>query len=58
MPVLTAVQLTPLLAERKRPPPSVPAKTLVPFTKRDLIEEFTGKPALTWFQLVPLFEEK
>jgi hypothetical protein len=54
---VAAVQLVPLLVERKRPPPQVPAKRFVPLTARALTLVFV-KPVLTLVQLVPLFVER
>ena len=56
-PLLTAVQLAPLLVERKTPPPSVPAKRLVPETVRDRTYKFV-KLLLTAVQLAPLLVER
>jgi hypothetical protein len=53
---LTAVQLVPLLIERKRPP-KVPAKRFVPETARAQTEVFL-KPLLTACQFVPLLVER
>jgi hypothetical protein len=55
-PVLTAVQLIPLLVERKTPP-SVPAKRFVSLTAKEETEVLVN-PVLTAVQLVPLFVER
>jgi len=54
---LTAVQLVPLLVERKTPPPKVPAKRFVPEIARAKTLVFV-KPELTAVQLVPLLVER
>ena len=55
-PLLTCVQLVPLLVERKTPP-SVPAKRFVPQTARANTSVFV-KPVFTYFQLAPLLVER
>jgi hypothetical protein len=52
-----AVQLAPLLVERKTPPPQVPAKRFVPLTAKAMTSLFV-KPVLTAVQLVPLLLER
>src|SRR5271157_1664272 len=54
-PKSTAVQLVPLLVDRKTPPAQVPAKILLPLTKRQLTLVFAGRPELTAVQFVSLF---
>jgi hypothetical protein len=56
-PVLTALQLDPLLVERNTPPAYVPAKRFVPLTTRDQTRVVV-KPELTAVQLDPLLVER
>ena len=56
-PLLTAVQLEPLLVERNTPPLSVPAKRFVPEMASAETEGLV-KPLLTAIQLVPLLVER
>ena len=56
-PELTAIQLMPLLVERKSPPKTVPAKRFVPETTRDQTQVLVN-PESTAVQLVPLFVER
>ena len=56
-PVLAAVQLVPLLVERKTPPPEVPAKIFVSETASAKTEVFV-KPVLAAVQLVPLLVDR
>ena len=56
-PELTAVQLAPLLVEKKTPPPSVPAKRCVPLAARAKTA-VAVKPELASVQLVPFIVER
>ena len=56
-PVLTGVQLAPLLMD-KYTPSSELAKTLEPWTAIDKINAFAGKPLLAAIQVAPLLFDK
>ena len=56
-PVLTAVQVAPLLLEKKTPALFVPAKILLPLTNSELMNK-DESPVFTGDQLVPLLVDK